>query len=157
AAPEVFDMLLGVLDEGRLSDAMGRVADFTSTVVLLTSNLGVREAGSRISFSPEREPEREAAYITAAEKFFRPEFFNRLDRILPFRELQREHLVAITQRLLSDLLQRDGLRQRQSMFDLTPPAIERLVELGHHPQLGARALKRVIEREVAQPLSADLA
>ncbi|MBE2284156.1 MAG: ATP-dependent Clp protease ATP-binding subunit [Prosthecobacter sp.] len=157
AAPEVFDMLLGVLDEGRLSDALGRVADFTSCVILLTSNLGVREAGSRIGFGGVQETEMEAAYVKAAEKFFRPEFFNRLDRVLPFRELKREHLAEIANRLLADVLKRDGLRQRQCLFDFTAAAAERLVELGHHPQLGARALKRVIEREVAQPLAADLA
>lgn len=157
AAPEVFDMLLGVLDEGRLSDALGRVADFTSCVILLTSNLGVREAGSRIGFGGVQENELEAAYVTAAEKFFRPEFFNRLDRVLPFRELKREHLADIARRLLADVLQRDGLRQRQCLFDCTEAATGRLVELGHHPQLGARALKRVIEREVAQPLAASLA
>lgn len=157
AAPEVFDMLLGVLDEGRLSDALGRVADFTSSVILLTSNLGVKEAGSRIGFSAAQDTEMEESYRKAAEKFFRPEFFNRLDRVLPFRELRREHLTKITSRLLADVLKRDGLRQRRCLFDFTPAAAERLVELGHHPQLGARALKRVIEREVAQPLAADLA
>ncbi|WP_395749492.1 AAA family ATPase [Prosthecobacter sp.] len=157
AAPEVFDMLLGVLDEGRLSDAMGRVADFTSSVILLTSNLGVREAGSHIGFGNAKELEVEASYIKAAEKFFRPEFFNRLDRVLPFRELTREHLAAIASRLLAEVLKRDGLRQRQCMFSFTDAAAAKLVELGHHPQLGARALKRVIEREVAQPLAADLA
>ncbi|MCF7785230.1 MAG: AAA family ATPase [Prosthecobacter sp.] len=157
AAPEVFDMLLGVLDEGRLSDALGRVADFTSTVILLTSNLGVREAGSRIGFGGQQEAEAEATYVKAAEKFFRPEFFNRLDRVLPFRELTREHLAAIASRLLAEVLKRDGLRQRQCLFHFTSAAADKLVELGHHPQLGARALKRVIEREVAQPLAADLA
>lgn len=158
AAPEVFDMLLGVLDEGRLSDALGRVADFTSSVILLTSNLGVREAGSRIGFSGDaQETELEASYIKAAERFFRPEFFNRLDRVLPFRELTREHLSAITSRLLAEVLKRDGLRQRQCLFSFTSAAADRLAELGHHPQLGARALKRVIEREVAQPLAAELA
>lgn len=157
AAPEVFDMLLGVLDEGRLSDALGRVADFTSSVILLTSNLGVRDAGARIDFRSRQDKETEAAYVSAAEKFFRPEFFNRLDRVIPFRELRREHLASITQRLLGDMLKRDGLRQRQCIFGFTEAAAERLVELGYHPQLGARALKRVIEREVAQPLAATLA
>lgn len=157
AAPEVFDMLLGVLDEGRLSDALGRVADFTSSVILLTSNLGVREAGASMGFGGTQETELEASYIKAAEKFFRPEFFNRLDRVLPFRELTREHLAAITSRLLAEVLKRDGLRQRQCLFSFTNAAADRLVELGHHPQLGARALKRVIEREVAQPLAAELA
>jgi ATP-dependent Clp protease ATP-binding subunit ClpA len=157
AAPEVFDMLLGVLDEGRLSDALGRVADFTSTVILLTSNLGVREAGTRLGFGSADAEESAESYVTAAERFFRPEFFNRLDRVLPFRELKRAHLTAITERLLADVLQRDGLRQRQCLFECGAAAKTRLVELGLQPQLGARALKRVIEREVAQPLAAELA
>jgi hypothetical protein len=156
-APEVFDMLLGVLDEGRLSDALGRVADFTSTVILLTSNLGVREAGTRLGFGSADAEESAESYVTAAERFFRPEFFNRLDRVLPFRELKRAHLTAITERLLADVLQRDGLRQRQCLFECGAAAKTRLVELGLQPQLGARALKRVIEREVAQPLAAELA
>ncbi len=156
AAPEIFDLLLGVLDEGRLSDALGRVADFTNCLILLTSNLGVLESGRQISFGTEAR-EQDAGFVAAAEKFFRPEFFNRLDRILPFRPLQPEHLVAITRKLLGDLLQRDGLRQRQCLFGFSPSAIDRLAELGRHPQLGARALKRVIEREVAQPLAEQLA
>lgn len=157
AAPEVFDMLLGVLDEGRLSDALGRVADFTGTVILLTSNLGVREASSPLGFGAEPDHGSADAYTGAAERFFQPEFFNRLDRVLPFRALSREDLKTITARLLSKVLKRDGLRQRQCLFEVHPTATERLVELGFHPQLGARALKRVIEREVAQPLAAELA
>lgn len=157
AAPEVFDMLLGVLDEGRLSDSFGRVADFTSTVILLTSNLGVKESTSRVGFNQAQAHEMEAAFIKAAETFFRPEFFNRLDRVLPFRELQREHLAHIAQRLLAGVLQRDGLRQRRCLFACSQAATEALIELGYHPQLGARALKRVVEREVAQPLAAELA
>lgn len=157
AAPEVFDMLLGVLDEGRLSDALGRVADFTSSVILLTSNLGVREAGVQAGFAPATAAAREESFVKAAEKFFRPEFFNRLDRVLPFRELSQEDLTTITRRLLADLLRRDGLRQRRCMFSISPEAATRLVELGHHPQLGARALKRVIEQQVAQPLAVELA
>jgi hypothetical protein len=157
AAPEVFDLLLGVLDEGRLSDALGRVADFTSTVILLTSNLGVREAGTRLGFGTTTAAESADAYVTAAERFFRPEFFNRLDRVLPFAELTRAHLTVITERLLADVLNRDGLRQRQCLFECGAAAKAQLVELGLQPALGARALKRVIEREVAQPLAAELA
>ena len=155
AAPEVFDLLLAVLDEGRLTDALGRVTDFTQAVILLTSNLGAREARARLGFGAgdagaEAEDE---VYVAAAEKFFRPEFFNRLDRIIPFRALDRTHLEGIAQQLISGLLARDGLRRRDSLLNITPDAMKRLVELGHHPQLGARALKRVVEREVAQPLA----
>ncbi len=157
AAPEVLDMLLGVLDEGRLSDALGRVADFTSSVILLTSNLGAKESGAKIGFGETTKSEQEASYLRAAESFFRPEFFNRMDRVLPFHELSKQELVTIASRLLSDILRRDGLRQRQCLLAFTFEALERLVELGYHPQLGARALKRVVEREVTQPLAVELA
>ena len=158
AAPEVFDLLLAVLDEGRLTDALGRVADFTQSVILLTSNLGAREARSRLGFgagTPDTAAD-DALYVEAAEKFFRPEFFNRLDRILPFRALDRARLEGIARQLLDGVLGREGLRCRHTLLSVTPAAMTRLVELGHHPQLGARALKRVMEREVAQPLAEKL-
>jgi ATP-dependent Clp protease ATP-binding subunit ClpC len=155
ATPEIFDLLLAVIDEGRLTDSLGRVADFTQTVILLTSNLGAREARSRLgfgAFATGAEAD-DAAYVSAAEKFFRPEFFNRLDRIIPFRALDSMHLEGIGRQLIRSLLARDGLRRRDGLLNVSPSAMKRLVELGHHPQLGARALKRVVEREVAQPLA----
>src|SRR6266545_564239 len=159
AAPEVFDLLLAVLDEARLADALGRVADFTQAVILLTSNLGAREARARLGFtagaaSVEAD---DAVYVGAAEKFFRPEFFNRLDRIVPFRVLKPEQLEGIARQLIDGVFAREGLRQRQCLLNVAPAAMARLVELGHHPQLGARSLKRVIEREIAQPLAEKLA
>jgi ATP-dependent Clp protease ATP-binding subunit ClpA len=155
AAPEVFDLLLAVLDEGRLTDALGRVSDFTQSVILLTSNLGTREARARLGFGAfdgGTEVE-DAIYLSAAEKFFRPEFFNRLDRIIPFRSLERSHLEGIARQLINGLLARDGLRRRDGILNLSPEAVKRLAQVGYHPQLGARALKRVVEREVAQPLA----
>lgn len=158
AAPEVSDLLLAVLDEGRLTDALGRVADFSQSVILLTSNLGAREARSRLGFASNTDSASEdATYLRAAEQFFRPEFFNRLDRVIPFRSLDRSQLERIARRLVNQVLNRDGLRRRRCLLLTTPSAIQRLVQLGHHPQLGARALKRVIERQVAQPLAAHLA
>ena len=158
AAPEVFDLLLAVLDEGRLTDAVGRVADFTRSVILLTSNLGARESRSRLGFGVgESARDIDDVYVGAAEKFFRPEFFNRLDRVVAFRPLGRGHLEGIARGLIGDLGGRDGLRRRGGGLELTPAAVQRLIELGHHPELGARALKRAIEREVVQPLAARLA
>lgn len=158
AAPEVFDQLLAVLDEGRLSDALGRTADFTNTVILLTSNLGVREARSRLGFGAnETQEANDAVFIGAAEKFFRPEFFNRLDRIIPFRPLATAQLEGIARQLIADVFSRDGLRRRECLLRVSPSAMSRLVELGRDPQLGARALKRVVEREVAQPIAQRLA
>lgn len=153
AAPEVFDLLLAVLDEGRLTDSLGRVADFTNTVILLTSNLGVRESHARLGFGVQDGLEAsDAVFIDAAERFFRPEFFNRLDRIIPFRPLTDAHLESIARQLINDVFSRDGLRRRECLLRVGPDALARLAALGKDPQLGARALKRVIEREVAQPI-----
>lgn len=158
AAPEVSDLLLAVLDEGRLTDSLGRVADFTQSVILLTSNLGAREARSNLGFrAGAHAVDEDAAYLRAAEQFFRPEFFNRLDRVIPFRSLDRTQLEGIARRLIGQVLSREGLRRRRCLLHTSTAAFDRLVSLGHHPQLGARALKRVVERELTQPLAARLA
>src|SRR5262249_1787261 len=100
ADPEVFDLLLQVLGEGRLSDALGRTADFTNAIIILTSNLGVREAEGNLGFAAEAD--KSFAYTRAAERFFRPEFFNRLDRVIPFRKLGRDELGRIARRLVNE-------------------------------------------------------
>ena len=156
AAPEVFDLLLAVLDEGRLTDSLGRVADFTQCVILLTSNLGVREARSRIGFGSDAAAD-DVIYTSAAEKFFRPEFFNRLDRVIPFHALARSDLQSIARRLIASVVTRDGVKRRECLLFTSEDAVNRLVDLGYHPQLGARALKRVVERELAQPVAEQLA
>src|SRR5207247_8496065 len=99
----------------------------------------------------------DTCFASAAEKFFRPEFFNRLDRVIPFRPLERKHLEGIARQLLAKIFARDGLQRRDGLLNISPSAMARVVQLGHHPQLGARALKRVIEREVAQPIGEKLA
>ena len=159
AAPGVFDLLLAVLDEGRLTDALGRVAHFTQSVILMTSNLGVREARSRLGFGAATTTmdADDTIYVSAAEKFFRPEFFNRLDRIVPFRPLAPAQLEGIARQLLNGIFARDGLKRRDGLLNVTPDAMRQLVQLGYHPQLGARALKRVIEQKVAQPIAERLA
>jgi DNA polymerase III delta prime subunit len=156
AAPEVFDLLLAVLDEGRLTDSLGRVADFTQCVILLTSNLGVREARSRIGFGSDPAAD-DVIYTSAAEKFFRPEFFNRLDRVIPFHSLARSDLQGIARRLIASVVKRDGVTRRECLLFTSEDAVNQLVDLGYHPQLGARALKRVVERELAQPVGEQLA
>jgi len=158
AAPEVFDVLLAVLDEGRLTDSLGRVADFTNSVIVMTSNLGVREAASRLGFVERQDRQAgDAVFIGAAEKFFRPEFFNRIDRIIPFRALEPTHLEGIAKQLLKQVFRREGLRRHECFLSISSPAMTRLIELGYDPQLGARVLKRVIERDVATPLASHLA
>lgn len=154
ADPEVFDVLLQVLGEGRLTDALGRTADFTNAVVILTSNLGVREAEGRLGFGAADDG---GAFVRAAERFFRPEFFNRLDRVIPFARLSRPDLAAIARRLVDGVLARSGFAQRNCVLDVTPAALDRVTDAGYDPALGARAMKRAVERELTRPAAASLA
>jgi ATP-dependent Clp protease ATP-binding subunit ClpB len=141
---EVFNVLLQLLDEGRLTDGQGRTVDFRNTVVIMTSNLGNQlwEGG--------RSVERDE--ITGVlQAHFRPEFLNRIDEIVTFHPLDREHLaqiVTIQLRRVEALLAERG-------FDLqvTPGAIEYLTEVGYDPDFGARPLKRAIQRELQDPLA----
>lgn len=155
AHPAVFDLLLQALGEGRLTDALGRTADLTNAIIIMTSNLGVREAAAVFGLKPIAD--RGEAFVAAAERFFRPEFFNRLDRVIPFQPLSRQDISAIASKLIRDVFDRDGLRQRKCVLRVDGPAIDRVADLGFHPELGARALKRAIERELTRPVAVALA
>jgi hypothetical protein len=159
AHPAVFDLLLAVMGEGRLTDARGRTVDFSNALVILTSNLGVSEAGRQFGLRPMDLGAQadDATYLGAAERFFRPEFVNRLDRIVPFGRLEREDVAGIARLLIRDVFHRDGLVHRECVLEVDPEAMERIVESGYHPQLGARALKREIERQITQPVAVRLA
>lgn len=156
AHPEVFDLLLQVLGEGRLTDAHGRLADFTNTIVILTSNLGVRESQGRLGFRPADHVD-PAVFVGAAERFFRPEFFNRLDRIVPFGLLSRDDVARIAQGLMAEVLQREGLVRRKCLLQVEEEALARIVDAGYDPRFGARALKRAIERHLAGAVAERLA
>jgi ATP-dependent Clp protease ATP-binding subunit ClpA len=155
AHPDVFDLLLQVLGEGRLTDALGRTVDFTNTIVLMTSNLGVRQVESRLGFGDDAGDR--SAYVHAAEKFFRPEFFNRLDRVVPFERLGRDDVQKIARLLIRDLFQREGLLRRKCLMRVEAGALDRVIDLGYDPVLGARALKPALERHLTQPVAACLA
>ena len=95
--------------------------------------------------------------MKAAENFFRPEFFNRIDRVIPFDSLSRDEMRKIAELVLADVFQRDGLVRRRCALSVEPQAMERIVDAGYHPHFGARALKRAIERQFVQPVAASLA
>ncbi len=134
---DVFDLLLQVMGEGRLTDALGRTADFTNALIILTSNLGVKQASSDLGFTPD-EGSQSSTYMQAAEKFFRPEFFNRLDRIVPFERLSREHVAQIARHLIQDIFAREGLARRKCLLRVDDEAMARIIDEGYHPTLGAR-------------------
>lgn len=156
AHPDVFNLLLQVMGDGRLTDALGRTVDFTNVILILTSNLGVREAGKNLGFRS-AESQESHIYVQAAEKFFKPEFFNRLDRIVPFERLTRADVNRIAQGLIQNIFAREGLVRRKCILQVDDQAMESIVDAGYNPQLGARALKRMLERQLTQPVAARLA
>ncbi|MBX3460463.1 MAG: AAA family ATPase [Planctomycetes bacterium] len=156
AHPAAFDLLLQVLGEGRLTDALGRTADFSNCIIVLTSNLGAQEAAGGLGVAG-HDMRGDAVYVAAARRFFRPEFFNRLDHVVPFERLGREQVGAIARHLLRDVLAREGLARRRCILRVTPAAMERVIDQGFHPALGARAIKRELERQLTVPLATRLA
>jgi len=139
-----------------MTDALGRTADFTNAIIVLTSNLGVREAEGHVGLRGPSDAARGEAFVRAGERFFRPEFFNRLDRVIPFRRLTRAEVAKIAELLLADVFAREGLTQRKCILRINPATRDRVVDHGFDPDLGARALKRSIERFLTKPLAARL-
>jgi ATP-dependent Clp protease ATP-binding subunit ClpC len=150
ASAEVFDTLMGVFDEGRLTDQYGRVTDFRSAVIVMTSNLGAGRTGG-LGFSTEDAGPR---YRDAALKFFRPEFFNRLDAVVTFDPLNPEAVKRIARRELEAVARRRGLSEWKISW--SEALVEHLVQRGWDSRYGARPLQRAIEREVVAPLAAWL-
>ncbi|MBK9975987.1 MAG: ATP-dependent Clp protease ATP-binding subunit [Planctomycetes bacterium] len=156
AHPSAFDLLLQVLGEGRLTDTLGRTADFTNCMIVLTSNLGAQQADGGLGFSG-HELRGSEAYTQAARRFFRPEFFNRLDYIVPFAPLPHEQVESIARGLIRGVLSREGLSRRLCALHVEPAAMQAVVDQGYHPALGARAIKRAIENQLTRPLAEQLA
>jgi len=146
AAPEVFDVLLGLLDEGRLTDRFGRVTNFRSSIIILTSNLGSSITGPA-GFLPDQQP----AYESEAGKFFRPEFFNRLDSIITFKPLTPGDVEMITRKELPELAAREGLAGIR--IEWSEQLVKRLAREGYDHRLGARPLQRALERLLVAPLA----
>ena len=149
-----FDLLLGVIGEGRLTDALGRLVDFRMAVIVMTSNLGAADPRPT-GFSS--DPDATADYAGAIRAFFRPELLGRLDAIIPFRPLPPDALEKIVELELAKLRQRPGLVARSLRLEMTPGARTRLARLGHDPRLGARPLRRTIEDLVVAPIAERMA
>ena len=150
AHPEVFNVLLQLLDDGRLTDSQGRTVDFRNTIVIMTSNLG----SQHILEVAEVDAEVDARVREMLHAHFRPEFLNRIDEIVIFHALRREELKAIVEIQLQRL--RTLLEQRKISLELSDSAKELLVSQGYDPAYGARPLKRVIQHRIADPLSVKL-
>ncbi|WP_198085307.1 AAA family ATPase [Variovorax sp. E3] len=156
AHPSVHDLLLQVLGEGRLTDALGRTTDFSQCVVVLTSNLGASAASRHTGFV-RQEADAAHTYREAVERFFRPEFLNRIDQVVGFTPLGADDIAAIARLQLERVLARDGFVRRLTFLNVSAQALDHLARLGHDETLGARALKRGIERALTQPIAQRLA
>jgi ATP-dependent Clp protease ATP-binding subunit ClpC len=148
AAPDVFDTLMGVFDEGRLTDQYGRVTNFRSTIIVMTSNLGAGMSRA-VGFGDAAGP----AYQDVAMKFFRPEFFNRMDAVVTFRPLLPPAVKAITRRELDAIAKREGLLRAGVSVRWSEALVDHLAAVGFDPRYGARPLQRAIEREVVAGLA----
>ncbi len=148
AHPDVFNILLQIMDDGRLTDGQGRTVDFKNTIIIMTSNLGsqtIQETGGS---------ERGAKILEILRQAFRPEFLNRVDEIITFDNLERGQLKRIVDIQL-DLLRR-RLAERKLTLDLTDRAVDFIVNHGYDPAYGARPLKRAIQRHIQDPLALEI-
>jgi ATP-dependent Clp protease ATP-binding subunit ClpC len=157
AHPDVFNILLQVLDEGHLTDNYGRVIDFKNTVVIMTSNLGARDIGKGkgLGFHLPSEQTQfeamEAKVVDEINRAFNPEFINRLDDVIVFHPLTRAQIAQIVHNVVADVQQR--LKDEQLTLRLTDDAVNFLVEHGYDEKFGARPIKRAIQKYVEDPLS----
>jgi ATP-dependent Clp protease ATP-binding subunit ClpB len=147
AHPDVFNLLLQVLEDGRLTDSHGRTVDFKSSVVVMTSNLGSAQI-QELTDDPEAQ---RAAVMDAVSSHFRPEFINRIDEVVVFAPLAREQIAGIARIQLSRLLQR--LAERELSLELSDEAMDKLIAVGYDPVYGARPLKRALQRWIENPLA----
>ncbi|PVZ29732.1 ATP-dependent chaperone ClpB [Pseudomonas sp. CC120222-01a] len=147
AHPDVFNVLLQVLEDGRLTDSHGRTVDFRNTVIVMTSNLGSAQIQELVG---DREAQR-AAVMDAVGSHFRPEFINRIDEVVVFEPLGREQIAGITEIQLGRL--RSRLLERELSLSLSPEALDKLIAVGYDPVYGARPLKRAIQRWIENPLA----
>lgn len=162
AHPDTFNILLQVLDDGRLTDNKGRTANFKNTIIIMTSNLAsteIREAFEDYDEMPDKRKHEvfeaaKAAVMDALKMNLRPEFLNRIDEVVVFHPLQKDQMSQILDILLADI--RDMLKKQELQLDVTKDAAKVLVEQGFDPQYGARPLKRTLQRELVNELAKHL-
>ena len=147
AHPDVFNILLQVLEDGRLTDSHGRTVDFRNTVIVMTSNLGSAQIQELVG---DRDGQR-AAVMDALTSHFRPEFINRVDEVVIFEPLARDQIAGITEIQLGRL--RSRLAERELSLELSREALDKLIAVGYDPVYGARPLKRAIQRWIENPLA----
>lgn len=158
ADPSFFELLLQMLSEGRLSDSQGRLVNFCSAIIIMTSNIGAAKMQRRsIGWSKEENADDTMQrYTKAVEDYFRPELFNRIDSLVAFRPLSRLTMRQVVQREISLFKSREGIRFRHLDLNISEPVLDFLAEAGYHPRYGARYLQRTIRERLLVPLARRL-
>jgi ATP-dependent Clp protease ATP-binding subunit ClpC len=158
ASPEIFNILLQILEEGRLTDAQGRQVDFKNTVIIMTSNLGARMISSNVSIGFGNTTDEGCTYEDIKQKVmeevrrvFVPEFLNRIDELIVFKPLKQEEIEKIVDLMMKETVKR--LVEQSITIELTPEARSKIAKEGYDPNFGARPLRRAIQRMVEDPVS----
>ncbi len=161
AHPDVFNILLQILEDGRLTDAQGRTVDFRNTIVIMTSNIGAKDIARNVSFGFGASDETGATYeemkdriMGELKKVFRPEFLNRIDEVIVFHKLTREEIKEIIDLMISRV--RAQVAEHELQLELTDEAKELLADKGWDPAMGARPLRRAIQRYIEDPLADEV-
>jgi len=160
AHPDVFNILLQVLDDGRLTDSKGRTVDFRNTVVIMTSNIGAealkyqKNVGFGVGGRDNKYKDMKSTMLEELKKAFRPEFLNRIDETIVFQPLDKEELKQIVLLMAKSLIKR--LKEQNIELELTDAALEKIAEEGYDPQYGARPIRRALQKNVEDRLSEEL-
>lgn len=152
AHPSVHDLLLQVLDDGRLTDSLGQTVDFTNTIIIMTSNVGAEDKDRQLGFRAEEQDD--GVYLKAVQQHFRPEFINRINKIVVFNPLGLEDILRIARLQIKELLKRDGFVRRTTILNISQDALAWVARRGYDAKMGGRALKRQIEKDLTT-LSAE--
>jgi ATP-dependent Clp protease ATP-binding subunit ClpC len=158
AHPDVFNTLLQILEDGRLTDGQGRIVDFKNTVIILTTNLGTRDVAKAVSLGFQASEDSESNYERMKQKVndelkqhFRPEFLNRIDDTIVFHQLDEKQILKIVDLMINRI--EGQLKNKDMGLELTDNSKKFLAKKGYDPVLGARPLRRTIQREIEDPLS----
>jgi ATP-dependent Clp protease ATP-binding subunit ClpC len=161
AHPDVFNILLQILEDGRLTDAQGRTVDFRNTIVIMTSNIGAQDIAKNVSFGFSASDEEGTSYedmkskiMGDLKKVFRPEFLNRIDEVIVFHKLSREEIKEIVDLLVTRV--KAQVAEHELQLELTDEAKDLLADRGWDPSMGARPLRRAIQRYIEDPLADEV-
>jgi ATP-dependent Clp protease ATP-binding subunit ClpA len=157
AHPDFYDLLLQILSEGRLTDSSGKLVNFCSTIIIMTSNIGAANLQSnRIKLGAAADDSLSDHFMSAVQKHFRPELFNRIDQVLPFEALSKDVVGHVVNREIDQFLKREGIRFRKMDLELDDKLFGYLAVKGYDPKYGARYLQRTIREQLVLPLAEEL-